>query len=254
MLTEYNSNITMDVSDAADDIASKSPRPDLDPDYFNFSPNSPNYNAWYTTTHVEPKSPTHVHTHQQVSSLAQLSKTAALLQPMEMDDTSASLLLQNTDGEKSTCTTRNVGKRKRIYGEEYRELTVLNAQPQAKLLKLEQSDYEIVVENFTKKYLPGNNNNTPEPTATTTTTILPKITAVQTTTQSIPMRSKCVLPTFTNRNYIIKELNLSPQAFPNNNLQNTSNLLSASAPSLSICLNCFSVTCICKIIKNKNFK
>lgn len=153
--------------------------------------------------------------------------------------------LQNNGGFMTTArtTSRLVGKRKRIYGEEYRELTLLDAEPQAKILKLEQSDYDIVVENFTKKYAPTALTQAfvTRPTLQTTATddldssSCPETVATfnnnnqtddNTGNTNLKGNSDFV-PTYTARKYQIKDLNTNQSL---------------------LCTHCYSLECICYII------
>lgn len=75
--------------------------------------------------------------------------------------------------ESSTSYTKESKKRKRIYGEEYKEPTILNVEPQCKILKVAPLDHEEIETDTIKPQMPSTSNekssidrNYPYPTIT----------------------------------------------------------------------------------------
>ncbi|ATZ81559.1 Fen-1 [Drosophila innubila nudivirus] len=137
--------------------------------------------------------------------------------------------------------------RKRIYGDEFKELTMLNVQPQSKLLKLDQPQHQILSSNdIDRPYnmplpqfvsisqlndhntLTNNSNGTSENIITNNELV---ISSIQSQEEQLQQHlqidsSKIPTPTITQRNYITKYLDYN------------------SIPK--ICDNCFCVGCICR--------
>lgn len=115
----------------------------------------------------------------------------------------------------STVTdfVKPVNCRKRIYGEEYNITTVLNVEPQPKILKLDQPEFEIISPTLVKKYQTTVYHDDLDNTTT-------------------PIYVPSPTPSKTSRNYSI--VNLNHQDIP------------------IICRKCFGVECICYLFLNEN--
>lgn len=130
-------------------------------------------------------------------------------------------------------TKKNVNARKRIYGDEYIEPTVLNVKPQAKLVKLEQPMYYELGGN-TPTFVNANDDKLNKHKLNTT---CQQATLSASTTS--PAHSTAYhlvddpIPTVTQRQYIRKQFSLHHVRH--------------------ICSKCYSLDCICSIIY-KDFK
>lgn len=176
-----------------------------------------------------------------IYSSATLSCSHADFKPLEFQSTST-----------SDTYTQPSRHRKRIYGDEFKELTMLNVQPQSKLLKLDQPQHQILSSNdIDRPYnmpLPqfvsisqlndhntltnNNSNGAAENIIITNNELVAASSAIQSQEEQLQQQHlqidppKIPTPTITQRNYITKFLDYN------------------SIPKL--CDDCFMVGCLCK--------
>jgi hypothetical protein len=195
--------------------------------------------------------------------------------PLTFTNATTSSTLKSSTSIKQQRFTKSIPTRKRIFGEEFKELTILQVEPKAKILKLEQPVYEPL--NLYKKIQDDLNNissplsptaaiSTPQLQETTSsTTGTPAIyeyierfnTTFTTTTIQTPISSTLPIPQPQQQeqpkqrqqhidcNYY-KYYEPSKVPIPTVTARNYSskNIPIGDIPDL--CVNCYGVTCICE--------